>query len=193
LFPEVVRGADAEVCRFVYAGLHGLAQGLDQILDAVSMLDPSLPVRFDFYGDGPQKDALRERARSAGWHNVRFHDPIPHHEVAAVLSASDVAIVPLAIKIEEAVPSKLYEAMAAATAVLLVSDSEANRMIEEADAGVSVLPGTPDDLAAAIETMAGDPQRRRAMGENGRRFVSARFDRARLNDEVATFLESELH
>ena len=179
-----------DACNFVYAGLHGLAQGLDQILEALAVVDRP-EVRVTFIGDGPEKTALLERSKRLGLKTVRFMDPIPHDEVPAALSRADVALVPLRIPIAEAVPSKLYEALAAGLPVLLISRGEAERLIEEAGAGVTVQPGDIDGLAGAMRFLADEAAAREEMSSRGRDFVARRFDRKRINDELIDFLEAQ--
>jgi glycosyltransferase involved in cell wall biosynthesis len=50
---------------FVYAGLHGFFQGLDQILLAAEKLKGE-PVQFVLVGDGPEKKRLVETSRVLG-------------------------------------------------------------------------------------------------------------------------------
>jgi glycosyltransferase involved in cell wall biosynthesis len=186
------RSREDRRCTFAYAGLHGVAQGLDQLLAAVARLG-DLDIEVVFVGDGPEKGALMERAQRLALRSVRFLDPIEHREVPGLLANADVALVPLRLALEEAVPSKLYEAMAAGLPVLLVSVGEAERLLTEARAGLTVAPGDTHALADAMRFLAANPDVRREMGERGRAFVTARFDRQRINDEFVTFLESRSH
>ena len=98
----------------LYAGLHGLAQGLEQILDAAEALCDDSSLQFVLVGDGPEKKSLLEHARERRLKNVRFLDPRPAREIPSVVAAADIVIVPLKTYIPGAVPSKLYEAMASA-------------------------------------------------------------------------------
>jgi glycosyltransferase involved in cell wall biosynthesis len=184
------RRSDA-TCTFVYAGLHGLAQGLDRVVEAAALLDPRDHVRFDFVGDGPTKDALVDQAVRLGVRHMRFFDPVPHDRIPKLLAGADVVIVPLKLPIEGAVPSKLYEAMAAGAAVLLVAEGEPASLLAEAGAGITVQPGDAAEIADAMKRLIADPQARVCMGQRGRTFVQ-RFDRGRINDELVSVLEAEL-
>ncbi len=162
---------------FVYAGLHGLFQGLDQVIDLAARLREE-PARFLLFGDGPMKEALRSRARQLKLERVEFHPPLPHPEIPAVLASLDVALVTLRSDIAGAVPSKIYEAMASGVPVLLAAGGEARRIIEETGAGLSVAPGDLAGLEEAARRLLGAPAERRAMGERGRMAAVERFDRA---------------
>ena len=65
---------------------------------------------------------------------------------------------------------------------------EAAQILREAGARV-VPPGDPAALAAAIRELAADPATRRKMGEQGRRYVEAYFDRAALARQYRKLLE----
>src|SRR4030042_6462833 len=108
---------DGEV-GFVYAGLHGFFQGLDQIIAAADRLREE-PIRFLLFGDGSEKEAIMKMACDLGLNNVDFHAPIAKEHVAAILASMDVAVIPLRKAIPGSVPSKVYEAMASTSPVLL--------------------------------------------------------------------------
>lgn len=179
------------VCRVLYAGLLGLAQGLDVVLDAIEVMGRRDDLLFEFVGDGPEKEALIARAATAGLENIVFRDPVPHAEVPELLSRADIAIVPLRFHIDEAVPSKLYEAMASGTAIVLVSTGEAAALLRQAGAGVVVEPGDVAGIARAFQQLVSDADERQAMGLRGKAY-SSRFDRNAINRRLIDELESRL-
>ncbi len=173
---------------FVYAGLHGLFQGLDTFLDAARMLD-GLPVRFLFFGDGPLKAGLVARAEAERLGNVSFHPPLPHDRVGVVLASMDGALIGLRSRIVGAVPSKIYEAMASGLPVVLAASGEAVGILR--GAGIAVDPGDAAGVAEAVRRLAADEGLRRRLGAAGRHAVEERFDReaiARGFEEVVTRL-----
>jgi glycosyltransferase involved in cell wall biosynthesis len=174
----------------VYAGLHGVAQGLDQVVRAAAGLPADGDVRIVLVGDGPEKRGLVELAASLDAPAVRFADPIPYEEVPGLLASADVAIIPLREYLPGAVPSKLYEAMASAIPVVLVASGEAAQIVESADAGIVVAPGDVTGLRDALVALAADPERRARLGANGRRVVLERFDRRAICDAFIDELEA---
>jgi glycosyltransferase involved in cell wall biosynthesis len=142
-----------------------------------------------FAGDGPEKSQLVKRSEVLGLRSVSFLEAVPHVQIPSLLATADVALVPLRHEIAEAVPSKFYEALAAKLPVLLVSGGEAARLLNEAQAGLAVDPGDIASLARAMSYFSDNPDVRRKMGERGRAFVAAHFDRQKINDELITFLE----
>ena len=183
------RLADSEQCVILYAGLHGIAQGLDQILDAARQIGNELPVRFVFAGDGPEKTGLVAQANQLRLSRVRFFDPVPRAEMPNLLRAADIAVIPLKVHLPGAVPSKLYEAMSAGLPVLLIGEGEPAGIVRETQAGIAVAPGDAQGLETALRKLAGDPGFRAECGMHGRRAAVARFDRNRIADAFLTRLE----
>ncbi|HEV7591168.1 MAG TPA: glycosyltransferase family 4 protein [Longimicrobium sp.] len=178
-------------CVAVYAGLHGLAQGLRQLLDAADALRDLPFLRIVLIGDGPEKEALAAEARSRGLGSVTLLDAVPRDRVPGLLAAADVVLVPLATTLPGAVPSKLYEAMASGRPVLVAATGETAEIVRDADAGVVVSPGDPPRLAEALRTLAGDPGLRARLGANGRRAAEARFGRPAICGAFIDLLERE--
>jgi len=179
-------------CLALYAGLHGLAQGLDQVLDAAEHLPPDCDVRFVLMGDGPAKARLVDRARARRIDRVRFLDPRPHHLVPAVLAAADILVVPLLCELPGAVPSKLYEAMATGRPVILVARGEAARIVEQHGAGLVVAPGDRAGLVNAFRRLAADAPLRQRLGANGRVAAVQHFDRKHTAARFIDLLEQRL-
>jgi glycosyltransferase involved in cell wall biosynthesis len=175
----------------VYAGLHGIAQGLDQILEAAALLPPATRLGIALVGEGPEKQRLIRRAAEMGLQNVRFLDPLPHAEMPAVLASADIAIITLKTALPGAVPSKLYEAMAASLPVLLAADGEPAGILRQCDAGIAVAPGNPRAMADALSTLALDRSLRLRLGENGRRAAEGRYNRNAISAQFLQFLESQ--
>lgn len=172
----------------VYAGIHGVAQGLETVLEA-ARLAPA--VHFLLVGDGPRKADLLRLKEELGLANVTLADAEPREAMPAYLSAADVALVPLR-KVEifqGAVPSKMFDAWACACPVALSIAGEARTVLERAGGGVFVEPEEPAALAAALQALAGDRPRCREMGAAGRRFVEAHYSRQAQARQLVELLE----
>ena len=180
----------ADTCVAFYAGLHGLAQGLDRVLEAAALLADT-PIRFVLMGDGPTKATLMNQARTLGLKNVTFMDPRPTSEVPPFLAAADIVLVPLVTHIPGATPSKLYEAMASGRPVLIVADGEPAAIVRDSQAGLVVAPGDTAGLASALRALSGDPALRSALGANGRRTAEQLFNQAEIDARFVAFLEQE--
>ena len=177
-------------CTIVYAGLHGLAQGLDQVLHAAKLLNPVSNCRFVFVGDGPEKHHLLEEARTLGLTNVLFLDPRPSEEMPALVASADIVIVPLKTLIPGAVPSKLYESMAAGKPVLFVADGEGADIVRRYKAGLVITPGDVEGIKNAVLRLSEDPKMRFSFGVGGRLGAQQDFDRSIIADKFIDHLEA---
>src|SRR3989442_3054446 len=195
VFPPDRRTAEAraalgptDACIAFYAGLHGLAQVLDRVLDAAAVLADT-PLRFVLMGDGPTKADLVRQAWERGLNNVDFLDARPTSEVPPLLAAADVVVVPLVTHLPGATPSKLYEAMASGRPVVLVAEGEPATIVREQEAGLVVAPGDIGGLSGALRTLSHDPNLRRALGGNGRRAAERLFNQVEIDARFVAFLE----
>ena len=163
----------------MYAGIHGIAQGLDTVLRAAQRLRVQDNIRFVMVGEGPVKPELQQLRSDLGLDNVLMLPEQPRTSMPAVLSAADVALVPLrkVELFEHAVPSKLFDAWACGCPVLLSIDGEARRVLEAANGGLFAPPEDSPALAQAISQLAKMPDRGQSLGANGRRFTVERYSR----------------
>jgi len=170
-------GAGPSDCLVLYVGTHGISQGLPSVAEAADRLTGDA-IRFAFIGEGADKLRLQNRVTELGLHNVNLLPGVSREEVPALLAAADICLVPLRdVPLFSAfIPSKMFEYLAAGRAVVGAVTGEAAQILREAGAWV-VPPADIDALADAIRTLAADPQRRQAMGRQGRCYVEEQFDR----------------
>lgn len=188
LHDELGEGAE---CVAIYAGLHGIAQGLEQIIHAAKQLtDLERKLKIIFIGDGPEKESLIKEAK--GLNIVKFLPPKPKEEIPKILASCDIALVPLKTYIPGAVPSKLYEAMASALPIILAAQGEAVNILNESQAGIAVTPGNVNEIAQAIRKLTLDGTLRKRLGMNGRIAVKEKFDRDKILSKFLNFMEAHL-
>lgn len=177
-------------CIAIYAGLHGVAQGLEQVLEAASELRTELDLLFVFVGDGPEKEQLIQKSKELELNNIQFLQPITREEVPALLASADIAMVPLKQCLPGAVPSKLYEAMSVGIPLVLIAGGEAGQIVQNAEAGIVVSPNDTMSLSAALRKLANDSILRRLFGENARKCVSDSYNRHSINNNFVKYLEN---
>jgi glycosyltransferase involved in cell wall biosynthesis len=183
-------GAGPGDCLVLYAGTHGISQGLTSVADAAAQLAGE-PIRFAFVGEGADKQRLRDRVAELGLDNVALLPGVPHEQVPALLAAADVCLVPLRDLplFSSFIPSKMFECLAAGKPVVGAVAGEAAQILREAGARV-VPPADSKALAAVIRTLAADPARRQAMGRQGRCYVEKHFDRVVLAREYRKLIDA---
>jgi colanic acid biosynthesis glycosyl transferase WcaI len=164
---------------FMYAGTHGLAQGLDVVLEAAKLItDPE--VELVLAGEGADKAALVAKAKRERIANVRFLPNQPRDAMPALLNQAYATMVTLKALdvLRHARPSKMYESMAVGRPIVASLSGEAAELVEAAGCGLVVPPEDPAALASAIERLAADPEGARIMGERARAYVAEHFSRA---------------
>jgi glycosyltransferase involved in cell wall biosynthesis len=106
----------------------------------------------------------------------------------ALLNLAYATIIPLKRLdlFKSALPSKMFESMATSRPIVAALWGEAAELVDTAACGLVVEPEDPNALRAAVEKLAADPELAGRLGDNGRTYVLAHFDR---NEIAARFLD----
>ena len=173
---------------FIFAGLLGLAQGLDQILDLAALLPAEVPGRFVLIGEGPAREHLLERVEQERIGRVKILPPQPRERIPSLLATADAALISLGMAIPGAVPSKIYEAMASHLPILLIATGEAARRVEDAGCGLTAAPGDAISIATTFRQLATDADLRAQLGAAGRRAAETTYNRDQIAERLHRFL-----
>ncbi|MDO8998501.1 MAG: glycosyltransferase family 4 protein [Bacteroidota bacterium] len=164
----------------VYAGIIGIAQGLEVILETAKNFKTKPTIKFVFIGSGPEKDKLIQHKKDLDLQNVFFLEAISKKEMPAVLKSCNAAIIPLR-KLDlflGAIPSKIFENLAMEIPILLGVDGEARQLfIDKGNAGLYFEPENSEELTNVIFKLIDDKEAALQLGRNGRRFVNDFFNR----------------
>lgn len=117
------------------------------------------------------KNGLYRRVR---WCGLRSN-------VQDFMAAFEMTVVP---SLEEPLGLVALESLAAGTPVVAADTGGLPEIVHHQKSGLVVPPKNSEALADAIIELAGDPQRREAMGQYGKQFVFQQFDPSRLTDQV---------
>jgi glycosyltransferase involved in cell wall biosynthesis len=174
----------------IYAGAHGVANGLGQLLDAATLLRGS-SLRLLLVGEGACKPALVARAAAEGL-PVRFLDPMPKPQLAALLAGAQIGLLclaPVPAFAELSAPNKLAEGLAAGLPMVGNVPGRAARLLAQGEVGLTVPPGDAAALAAALRALAGDPARRAGMARAARQLAERRLDARRIARDFVEMAE----
>jgi glycosyltransferase involved in cell wall biosynthesis len=176
----------------LHAGNQGAKQALENVVAAARIADDrALPIRFVLLGDGNQRDELE--TLSIGISRIQFISPLPGIEFQEAMAGSDVLLVNERVGVTEmAVPSKLTSYFSMGKPVLAATDegSVTAGEIAASEGGIRVDAGRPIALLEAIRSLADDPDRARALGEAGRRFMERTLSEAAAVDRYEAWLAS---
>lgn len=183
--PELARQLGLTECFVVgYVGTHGLAHGLETILEAAELIraEPSASnVRFLLLGDGARKAELVSSARERGLANVTFLDSVSKDEVVRYWSLLDLSVIHLrkAELFATVIPSKLFESMGMGLPVLLGVAGESADIVERDGVGIVFEPGNARELCRAVMWLRNDPSARQRLAESCLK-AARRYDRRAL-------------
>ncbi|WP_028575705.1 glycosyltransferase family 4 protein [Desulfonatronovibrio hydrogenovorans] len=140
-----------------YIGTHGMAHGLDFILDcADSVLNDQ--IHFLFVGDGAEKRNLLHKAKELNLKNATFLDPVPKETIAGYISITDACLVPLRKNdtFKTVIPSKIFESAAMHKPILLGVEGQAKRIVNQYQAGICFEPENRQSFLDALHELHRD-------------------------------------
>lgn len=167
--------------RFVvgYLGTHGMCHKLETILEAAKLLQDDPRICFLMAGGGAERARLLSLRDDMGLQNVVMLPQQPKERMPALWSVLDASVVPLRRSnlFRTVIPSKIFESMAMARPILLGVEGESCRIIEQTGSGIAITPENAEELAAAVLTLANDPELALSMGRRARKTAEHRYDR----------------
>ena len=171
----------------LYAGTLGMAHGLETVLQAAERLRDRRDIVFLLMGAGAERGQLYKLAEGLRLPNARLLEKQPRERISAFLAAADACLVPLRNQevFKSAIPSKMFEAMAAGKPVILGVEGEAKEILLASRAGLAVRPEDPEAMVAAILRLRNDLSLCHALGRNGRHSVMEKYLR---RTEAAKYL-----
>lgn len=179
----------------IFTGAHGVANGLDSVLDAAKELKfrKRNDIKIFFVGDGKMKPGLLKRASEEKLDNCFFLDPVPKIGLANLLNKFDVGL--MILKNVEAFyhgtsPNKFFDYISAGLPIVNNYPGWLAEMIKEFNCGIVVNPDNPKAFADALCFMADNPLKRIKYSRNSRRLAEEKFDRKILSKKFADFLTS---
>ncbi|HMV06739.1 MAG TPA: glycosyltransferase family 4 protein [Accumulibacter sp.] len=192
---EVVRALPPNALVAAFTGSHGIANGLDAVLDAAAELKRRgrRDVTLLFVGDGKLKPALLAQAQREGLDNCVFLPPLPKKQLAVLMHARvDVGL--MILDNVEAFyygtsPNKFFDYLAAGKPVLTNYPGWVADLINESACGVAVPPEDPAAFADALCQLAEQRATLAAMGRAARSLAERRFDRRQLAEDWLRVIE----
>ncbi len=171
----------------VAAGALTQEKGHRTLIDAFATIASRLPgVHLVIAGAGPERAALESRIAAHGLAG-RIELPGEVEEVASRIAGATILVQP---SLREALGTAVLEAMAVGVPVIASATGGLAELLAD-DHGVLVPPGDAPALAAALESLLGDPARRAWLAGRGLERVRG-FDVARVAAAVAGVYRSAL-
>jgi glycosyltransferase involved in cell wall biosynthesis len=152
-------------------------RGIEALLAAMALLPDT---NRGIVGSGRLFSALEARAgRGRAADRIHFLPGVAPAQVTAVTAAADVSAMPIeptTLNHRLTTPTKLFDAMGAATPVVASDLPGMAPIVRATGCGELCRPGDPGDIARAIRlVLEASPERRTAYGQAGRRAVEERY------------------
>ena len=178
-----------------FTGAHGVANGLDALLDVALELRRrgDHRVKLVFIGDGKQKERLAAKAAELGLTNCLFFPPVPKAELGAITASLDCGLMVLKdipAFYRGTSPNKFFDYIAAGIPVVNNYPGWLAGLITEHRCGIVVPPGDASAFADALQRLAADAAERRAMGAAARGLAEKEFARTLLAGRFIAALEA---
>lgn len=192
--PEQVKANDLLA---VFAGTHGVANGLGAVLDAAVELKRRGrdDIKLLLIGSGKLKPVLQARAKHEGLDCVIFHEPVNKARLAGLMASTDIGLQVLAnvpAFYFGTSPNKFFDYIAAGVPVLNNYPGWLAGMIRDNGCGFAIAPESPEAFADALEQAARDKSAIKEMGRSGYELAVREFDRELLANRFVDWLEVEV-
>ena len=192
--PLKLEGISSEDKVAVFTGAHGIANGLDAVLDAAREVKSMgrTDIKFAFIGKGKVKQHLIDRAKDEQLDNCKFYDPIPKLQLAKVVASATVGM--MVLKNVPAFyygtsPNKFFDYIASGLPIINNYPGWLAGMIDENKMGEVVEPDNAIVFAEALVRMVDNPDALADYSKNARAFAEKEFDREKLGNKFVDFFE----
>ena len=178
----------------VFAGAHGLANGLDHLLDVAAELKKlgRSDVSLLFVGEGSAKQGLIREANARGLDNCVFLDPVSKIVLANIFREADIGLMVLAdfpAFYYGTSPNKFFDYISSGLPVINNYPGWLAEIIEDNSCGAVVAPGDYKQFAAKIIEICDDSSVKAAMARSARQLAESSFSRRQLSDDFVDVLE----
>lgn len=167
-----------------YVGAHGVANHLQQILEAGKKLEDT-NVLFLLIGQGMEKEKLKKIALDMQVKNVRFLDPVPKKEVFKYIIASEMgaSVLKKVDTFKTVYSNKTFDYFSCKKPILMAIDGVSRELVEVARAGIYVEPENANEYNRIIREYITDNNRLITEGQNGFLYAKSNFDREKLSEK----------
>lgn len=177
-----------------YIGTHGMAHGLDTVIDAAKALADSeraARIRIVMLGDGAHRQRLEDRAKGEGLNNILFINSVPKDQVTRYWSILDVSIIHLRKSelFTTVIPSKMFECMGMAIPILHGVEGESADIVMKHQIGLTFEPENHFSLVEGLLMLHDDWAFRERLSRNGP-LAAIQYDRKSLAEKMLTIIES---
>ena len=169
----------------VFSGTHGIANGLQVLMDSALLLKNMNVnfIKFVLVGDGKEKPRLVQFVKDNGLDNVIFIDPVTKDKLFHIYSECDIGLQILAnirAFYNGTSPNKFFDYISAGLPVLVNYPGWLSEFVDIQECGFIVQPERPDLLADTLIHAYSNRGLLVSMGANALDLAVNQFDRKKL-------------
>lgn len=176
--------------KIIYAGLLGFAQGVADICKSINFAD--IGAEFHIYGAGGEQEEIEQYLQQNPNRGIFYHGVVSRQELPQKLQEAHLTLVPLVKNIYGAVPSKIYESMAAGLPIMFIGEGEGAKIVENNAIGLVAHAKDYATLQANIQYIVSHPDIMKNMIDNCQKCAQTKFNRPQQILSLHQYLQTKL-
>jgi glycosyltransferase involved in cell wall biosynthesis len=191
--PSFCERSDAQfVC--LYYGTFLASHGLEYVVEAAHLLINEPDIRFEFIGNGPNRDKIHDMAASKGLNNIHFIEWVDEPDLVKRAVSADVLLgtfgtTPQALMTFQ---NKIHEGLAMAKPVLTGDSPAMRQSLHHCEQIFLCERANPKALADAILILKNDADLRQRLSRQGNQFYKESLDLERTGKILISNLQALL-
>lgn len=192
--PWIPKNVSTKDFKVIYTGTHGIANGLDAVLDAAAILKTQghTNIKIILVGKGKLKPHLIDRATREGLTNVLFLDSVSKLELSGLMAGADLGLQVLAnipAFYYGTSPNKFFDYLSSGLPILTNYPGWVADLINKHKCGFAVDPQNPEAFADALCNAANRQKDLAEMGRNSLELAKLHFARDDMATNFVSWLE----
>lgn len=184
----IIEGTTEDDFLCLYSGTHGIANGLDILIDIAELLNQkgNLSIKFVLVGDGKCKPDLIKKANNKNLNNIIFLNPLNKKDLSKLMNRCDIGMQLLAnvpAFYYGTSPNKFFDYISVGLPVLNNYPGWISELIEENNCGITVPPDNPEEFANRLIKLEKEKYILADMSMNASNLAKNKFDRKQLSNK----------
>ncbi len=192
LFSPATSETSSESSRTIlYIGAMRPQYGLDRLVKAFALLEPTPNLRLTLIGDGPERPHLEELAKKLRvQERIDFQGYIAHDSLPEVIRNAYITVGPLLPTPANyySIPTKVLEYFACGKTI--VSFELSRDILIDGRTGLVVKETTPESIAEKLSNLIYDEKLTETLGRSARQLIEEKFDWEKIIDKLEKELQN---
>jgi glycosyltransferase involved in cell wall biosynthesis len=190
-----IKGAQKNDFLCLYSGTHGMANGLDILIDVAVKLTKrgNNTIKFVLVGDGKLKSGLIKKADEQNLKNIVFLDPLNKADLSRLMNTCDIGMQLLAnipAFYYGTSPNKFFDYISVGLPVLNNYPGWISELIVKNNCGIKISPDNPAEFAESLIKLEKEKYKLPEMSVNASNLAKNEFDRTMLSNKWVDWVTS---